>query len=208
MENEQTQHDIEYLRRLAESGRSSAPLGGRFLVWWGGLLSCTYTFHYLIVSGTLGLGQANPGWLWIGFAVLGMLGQGWLSWRFPDDKPGAAAVGNRVELVIWNVAATAIFAYFAALVVKSLAQGHLDRGFDSSLPLVFSGYAIALLTTGVIAHSSVLRNAGVIAMLMVVVVTLVTGTAVSWLLAALGMFITAFVPGCLLLRAEPAGVEQ
>ena len=206
MENQTAQQDLEYLRKLAESGRHAAPLGGRFLAWWGGLLTATYALHYLIASGRLGLAPASLGWLWSGFVVLGMAGQWWLSARFPAGKPGAAAAGNQVEQAVWNIAALAIFAHFAALVMKSAVSGQLDGGFDSSLPLVFTGYAIALLTTGIVAGSAILRNAGVLAMVMVVVVTLATGLVVSWLLAAIGACLTAFLPGLLLLRAEPASV--
>ncbi|MCF6329260.1 MAG: hypothetical protein L3J02_05625, partial [Henriciella sp.] len=64
--------DLAYVRDLAEAGQTAPLLGGRFLTWWGGLVTLAYAGHYAISMGIVDFGPAAYAWLWIGFALIGL----------------------------------------------------------------------------------------------------------------------------------------
>ncbi len=203
MSTDSATHDLEYLRELAESGRNAPLLGGRFLAWWGGLLTVAYLGHFLLVTGSLGLPSSAFAWLWIAFAVMGYAGHFVLLKNFSEEKPGVGAVGNQVQRIVWVTAGIALFAFFASLAIKSVVIGQAAPGFAYSLPLVFTAYGIALTTTGYLGQSTVLRRAGGAALILVAVSTLLVGSGFDWLLASIGAALTVFLPGVLLMRKEP-----
>ena len=66
--------DLEYIRELAEAGQTAPLLGGRFLSWWGGMMTLAYSGHFLIASGYTGLGPEAIGGLWLAFGIIGLGG--------------------------------------------------------------------------------------------------------------------------------------
>ena len=199
--------DLNYLREIAESGQTAPLLGGRFLAWWGGLTTIAYAGHWLIASDTLGVDASAYGWLWSIFLVLGIGGQIVLSRTFPAGKPGANSMGNRAEQVVWQAAGFALFAYFAPLMLKSFISGTGDMGFAWSFAVVFMLYGVALITAGALGESPVLQRAGIASLCLVPLATWFAGTVTSWLLASVGAALCVFLPGVLLLKHEPKGVE-
>ena len=199
--------DLNYLREIAESGQASPLLGGRFLAWWGGLTTLAYAGHWLIASDMLGLDASAYGWLWSIFLVLGIGGQIVLVRTFPAGKPGASSMGNRAEQVVWQAAGFALFAYFAPLMLKSFASGNADMGFAWSFAVVFMLYGVALITTGALGESQVLQRAGIASLCLVPLATWFAGTVTSWLLASVGAAVCVLLPGLVLLKHEPKGVE-
>ncbi len=206
MEQTNLSDDLAYIRDMAEAGQTAPLLGGRFLAWWGAMVTLAYGGHYAIASGMIDLGAAAYGWLWAGFGIVGMAGYFILLKTMSGTKPGAASAGNRAEANVWLAGGLALFAYFITLTVKSLATGQADAGFMNSLPLVFAIYAVGLLTSGTMARNATLRLAGFTALAMVAISTWFSGTSYVWLIASLGAFLTVFVPGVLLLRQEPSNV--
>ncbi len=198
--------DLAYVRDLAEAGQAAPLLGGRFLAWWGAMATLAYAGHYAIASGSVDFGQAAYGWLWATFGIIGTGGYFWLVRTMSGDKPGAASAGNRAETIVWMAGGFVMFAYFITLTVKSFAIGQAAIGFMTSLPLVFSVYAVGLMTSGTMGKNTALRNAGFAAMAMVAISAWFTGTNQVWLIASIGAFLTMFVPGIILLRQEPSDV--
>ena len=198
--------DLAYLKNLAEAAEQSPPLGGRYLAWWGGLISVAYLLHHLVASGTLGLSVMALTWLWLGTGILGYLGHAVLLRSFPANKPGEGAIGNRVERAVWTAGGMVLLTYFVALAAKSLWIGAAAPGLAFSLPLVFATYGIAMFTTGTLAQSGILRWAGKVALALVPISVLLTGFGLEWLIASLGAACCGFVPGVLLLRQEPRAV--
>lgn len=198
--------DLVYLKDLAEAGAQAPLLGGRFLAWWGGLVTLAYSGHYAIASGLVSTDPIAYAYLWSAFGVIGLLGYFGLVRTMSPDKPGQSSVGNRVEANVWMIAGFALFAYFGTLTVQSIVTSAPASGFVTSLPLVFTAYAIGLFTSGAIAKNGVLRTAGFGALGMVALSTWFAGTVFIWAIAALGAFLTVFVPGLLLLRREPRTV--
>lgn len=198
--------DLAYVRDLAEAGQTAPLLGGRFLAWWGGLVTLAYAVHFLIAEGMFGLGSAAYGILWAAFGIIGLGGYFLLVKSMSGDKPGASSAGNRAEANVWMAGGFALFAYFITLTIKSLVTQTADPGFMSSLPLVFAIYGTGLMTSGFMARNNHLRNAGFLALIFVAISTWFSGTTFIWAIASVGAFITVFLPGIALLRQEPKNV--
>ena len=198
--------DLAYVRDMAEAGRTAPLLGGRFLAWWGALASLAYAGQYAIATGLVDFGSTAYGWLWAGFGIIGTAGYLWLVKTMSSAKPGAASAGNRAEANVWMAGGLVLFIYFITLAVKSFATGQADIGFLYSLPLVFAVYAVALLTSGAMGKNPTLRNAGFAAMALVAISSWFTGTNNVWLIASIGVFLTVFVPGIILMRQEPSDI--
>lgn len=94
--------DLAYLREMAEAGAKAPLLGGRFMVWWGGLTGLVAFVHWLIITGTLDFGAQALWPLWLGYMVLGSVGSAVLGWSL-RNKPGTGSMGNRVQQVLWPV---------------------------------------------------------------------------------------------------------
>jgi hypothetical protein len=196
-----THEDLRYVRQLAESGAHAPLLGGRFMTWWGLLLAAAYIAHHLALRGAIGDGKGIFAIIWIGFSVLGILGQLALARTMPD-KAGAGSAANRVSRIVWIAAASAI----GAMVVGTALAARSGAGpatFDWIVPVAFAAYACALVVTGSLARNRVTLAAGAGAVVMVGLFTALILSPERYLLAAGGVALTVLLPGLLLLRAEP-----
>ena len=205
MNHSTLQDDLAYVRDLAEAGQHAPLLGGRFLAFWGSLLTVAYFLHYAISVDMFGLTDAAFGWVWGAFILIGMAGQAFLG-RTLRSKPGGNSVGNRVEGTVWMAAGFALFAYFGTLIVQSFVTGIAVAGFESSLPIVFAAYGIGLLTSGLMGGTKILTYAGYGAFGIVALATWFSGTVEIWAVASLGTLLTVLIPGLVMLRAEPKSV--
>lgn len=199
------QDDLAYVRDLAEAGESAPLLGGRFLTFWGGLTSVAYFLHYAISIDLFGWPNSAFGWVWGTFIIVGLLGQAVLG-RTLRNKPGGNSVGNRAEATVWMAGGFALFAFFGALILKSLVTGSAVPGFETSLPIVFAIYGTGLLTSGLMGRARVLTYAGYVAFGIVALASWFDGTVEIWAVASLGAFLTVFVPGLIMMRAEPKSI--
>jgi hypothetical protein len=193
--------DLDYVRRLAESGAHAPLLGGRFMLWWGLCLTIAYVAHHFALRGAIGDGSSIFGFIWIGFSVAGVAGQLLLGRTMPD-KSGTGSAGNRASHPVWMAAAFSI----TSMVVGTVAAARSGAGpaaFDWIVPVAFAVYASALIVTGTLARSGIARLAGYVAAVMVGLFTAFILSPDRYLLAAAGVFLTVFLPGLLLLRAEP-----
>lgn len=197
--------DLAYVRDLAEAGQSAPLLGGRFLAMWGVLVTVAYSGHYAIASGVSGLPSVAYAWLWGGFIVLGVFGT-FVARRGIGRKPGTSSIGNRTEATVWMAGGFALFAFFGATTLKSLADGEASDGFVRSLPIVFAVYGTGLITSGLAGKSRILVWAGYGSLLMIALAVWFEGTMTTWLVAALAAFLTLFVPGVIMMRNEPRNV--
>ena len=193
--------DLRYVRELAESGAHAPLLGGRFMAWWGLLLTIAWTLQHFALRGTIGDGAMVFGLIWGGFGLLGGLGQLVLA-RGMARKSGAGSAANRASRPAWLAAALTIASMVTGAALAS--RGHAGpETFDWIVPVAFAAYACALFVTGSLARSALTRAAGLGAAIMVGLFTAFIFTPDRYLLAAAGVFATVLVPGLLLLRAEP-----
>src|SRR5688500_6556398 len=196
-----TSDDLDYVRRLAESGAHAPLLGGRFMLWWGLCLTIAYVAHHFALEGAIGDGRTIFGIIWISFAVAGVGGQLLLGRTMPA-KAGSGSAGNRASHPVWLGGACAI----ASMVVGPVIAAQSGAGaatFDWIVPVAFAVYASALIVTGTLARDTITRLAGYGAVIMVGLFTALILSPDRYLLAAAGVFFTVLLPGLLLLRAEP-----
>lgn len=197
--------DLAYVRDLAEAGENAPLLGGRFLTMWGALVSVAYALHYVTTANLFGWPSEAFAWIWGTFLLLGVSGQAILV-RSIRKKPGSSSVGNRSEATVWMAGGFALFAYFLALIIKSIQTGVAAPGFESPLPIVFAIYGVGLITTGIMGKAKVQTYAGFGALAMIVLAIWFENSAEIWAVASLGAFLTVFVPGLIMMRQEPKSV--
>jgi hypothetical protein len=195
--------DLTYIRDLAEAGQNAPLLGGRFLALWGGLVTLAYTGHYLIATGAFGVAPFSYLVLWLSMGLVGGIGQ-YLLVASMRDKPGGSSTGNRVQSVLWTTAGLLLFVYFVGLMGRVFLTGEGVEGFYWSVPMVLGLYGIGQFVTGAMTGSAALKLAGVAAFSGVLAATFLTGTDYIWLVGAASAFAAVFVPGLMMMRAEPS----
>jgi hypothetical protein len=193
--------DIDYLRQLAESGAHAPLLSGRFLMWWGFLVATAYAFEHLALQGVLGDPKTILSAVWLGFPFVGLAGQ-FVLVRGMGPKSGAGSAGNRASRVVWIAAACSIVSMVIGCIVAA-ATGAGPAAFDWTVPVAFAVYASALIVTGSLARNRIVLAAGAAAVLMVGLFTAMILSPDRYLLASAGVMLTVFLPGLLMLRAEP-----
>ena len=196
--------DLAYVREVAESGVAAPLLGGRFLVWWGALVTAAYLGHYAIISGAAGLPVSYIGLMWIGFTVIGLGGYFAMLTLFPSGKPGASSTGNRVSAHVWMASGFVLFSFFAGVTVKSVLDGQASMGFNWSIPLVLGVYGVSQLVSGLMAKSRALVFAGYAAIASVGLTALIVDQVELYLASAAAAAVTVLIPGILMLRSEPS----
>ena len=197
--------DIAYVRQLAESGARAPLLGGRFMAWWGLLVAIAYALHHFALRGAIGDGRTIFAFIWIGFAITGVLGQIVLARTMPA-KSGAGSAGNRASRSAWVAAGCAI----ASVVLGATVAARSGAGpgvYDWSVPVAFSVYACALVVTGSLSANRVILAAGAGAIAMAGLFAALILNPDRYLLASLGAALTVLLPGLLLVRAEPRAVD-
>jgi hypothetical protein len=193
--------DIAYVRKLAESGAHAPLKGGRFLVWWGLLLTIAYTAHYFALRQHPSGNAAVFGIIWISFAALGFAGQ-MLLVRSMRAGQGGGSAGNRASRVVWGAGAGAIVAMVVGSAIA--AQGPAGpHAMDWIVPLAFACYACALIVTGSLARDRTVIVAGWGAIALVGLSAALIASPYRYLLAAAGVALTVLLPGLLLLMREP-----
>ena len=195
--------DLEYIRRVAESGVAAPLLGGRYLTLWGLVITAGYSLHYAVLTGTIAAGPQAFGWIWGGVSALGIAGNITLGMLDRRSRPGSGSLGNQAQRAVWLAAACGLGAAFAGLIVRAVMRVDDAPNFDWSIPLVFATYAVAQLTVGKIANNSFLSAAGVAALITVVGVIILIGQPGAYLIAALGTIVAILIPGLVQIVREP-----
>lgn len=197
--------DLAYLREMAEAGAKAPLLGGRFMVWWGGLTGAVALAHWLIITGTLDFGPQALWPLWLGYMVLGSAGSALLGWSL-RNKPGTGSMGNRVQQVMWPVLGGVIGLYFAGL-VTGMATGLVPVALvNTMMPVAFLAYGTGWMVDALLSRERLL--------LIPAIITLVAGfggavfvmTPWVYLVASAGMLLGTFIPGFFLMAREPRDV--
>ena len=193
--------DLAYVRHLAESGAQAPLIGGRFMAWWGLLVTIAWTAQHLAVNGRIGDGDTIFGIIWGSYGVIGMLGQVLLARGMPA-KAGAGSAGNRASRSVWAAGAFAIGAMVIGVIL--LASGGAGyKVFDWIVPVAFAVYACALIVTGSLAGEKIVLAAGYGAVVMVGLFTAFILHPDRYLIAAAGGAVTVLLPGVLLMLREP-----
>lgn len=196
-------NDLAYVRDLAEAGHNAPLLGGRFLTWWGGLMTVAYVGHFLMATNALGIGPESLWVWWIGITALGGIGQFVLQ-HFTRSKPGVSSTGNRVQSIVWMSVGFVLFAFFMGVIGRILFFDGGYEGFYWSVPMVIGLYGLGQFVTGLIAGNGALKFAGIAAFAGTTAAAILSDTEYVWLVGAGVALLAVCVPGLMLMRREPA----
>ncbi len=199
--------DIHFVRQLAESGTRAPLLGGRFLVWWGGLIGLAYGAHFVLQEYPSLAPSVGFAWLWIGFGVIAPLGYWLIGRHYPFRLPGSGSHGNQVDRVVWSTAGLMLLSLVLGAVLRVVLGDSPRQVFPWTVPGVFAGFAIAQFATGWIAQNRLLKGAGLMAMVGVGASFALVGHSFLFAFAAAGTLLTVFVPGVVLWREESGSLE-
>ena len=203
MSHQSLTDDLAYVRDLAEAGQKAPLLGGRFLAWWGGLTTVAYLAHYAISQGYVGLPASALAVLWIGYAILGLVGTFLLQSSLSGGRPGENSTGNKVSTLVWKTTGLFLGAYFLGAFLRSLMVSDFGA-FFWSVPVVLGAYGLAQYVSGRIAGNRILIRAGQAAISAVVPAVMTVGQPEVWTTGAIIVALTVFLPGILLMRNEPS----
>lgn len=197
--------DLAYLREMAEAGVKAPLLGGRFMVWWGGLASLTFFTHWAIITGVLPLDWNVLLPLWIAFMIVGGIGQ-FLLVRTVRSKPGTGSMGNRVQGIVWPTVGAALMAYFFGILTGVYAGGLPPIFFNTMLAVGFAGYGIGWMIDALISRQRTLLIPAIISFAATFACAAMIMTAGTYLVAAAGMLIGTCLPGLWMMSREPQDV--
>ena len=108
----------------SESGARAPLIGGRFMAWWGLLVTIGWTAQHLAVNGVIGDGNTIFGIIWMTFGIVGALGQVLLARSMPA-KAGQGSAGNRASRTVWGAGAFAILSMVVGVAVLANTGGRL-----------------------------------------------------------------------------------
>lgn len=199
--------DLQFVREMTEAGRKAPLIGGRFLVFWGSLLTLAYLMQWATLSGRFGLPDVTFAIIWIGFGLIGAIGSTLLG-RSLRNKPGRGAITNRVDGTIWRIGVVAILATFVGVFIGVAFFGKPLWLWDLILLPALAAYGVALFTTGSIAEQGWMRVPALIALGALAFVPALVGTPALYILAAAVIIASVLIPGLRLMANEPKALPE
>lgn len=200
MTREELLSDLAYARTLAEEGRQAPLIGGAYLVLFGILLAVAYTAHWAMLTGQLP--PTYAGWVWGGFGLCAFAGVTALRGR-TQKMPGAAAVGNRAERIVWRGVSAAILVVVAGTVLRSIFTGEYGAT-NAIMGAGFGLYGVALFATAQIGGHRWLSAFAYLAWIISGVLWFYVSEPWAYLLAAGGSVLVLLIPGLVSMRGEPS----
>ena len=205
--NDTTKTDLDYLRGVAESGAHAPLVGGRFLILWGALAVIACLAHWSILSGYIPVDPSYAGAVWLGFGVIGPIGN-FLAARSMSGKPGGGSIGNRVNRIVWQYVGIGIGFYFVGVMFSVTALDASPGLFDSILTIALYGYAIAFSVTAALSSEKWLYGPAWMSIAGAAITPAFYGRPELYLLVAAVILFAAVVPGIRMMRKEPASTND
>lgn len=201
--------ELAYVRSLAEEGATAPLLGGFYYVLWGGLMGLASLIVYAFAAGLL---PAVPAGFFAPWIVAGVIG--WVlsfAWgRKLDGKPGALTLGNKTAQSVWlAVGLFMTVLWFGLLFVHDdfTQYGVPDYFlFSFMFPVAFGVYGVAFFATATASKLPWLRWCAYLSWGFSVLSLFLLGSAHQLLAGGVGCFLTAVLPGVLLMRREPGNI--
>ncbi len=202
--------DIAAVRALAEEGRFAPLLGGRFFVLWGAITAIGYLVNGAVVARALPLPMTAIPAAWFILIAAGVASSRLMA-RALREKPGASALGNRVERAVWSAAGGVLiviavsFFIFAQFIAGPDARGGWSI-YAAFPPIIFGVYAIALQATAAAARAPMLEKFVWLSLASSAATALLAGGPLQYFAAAIAILLVSVAPGILMMRKEPAAL--
>lgn len=201
--------ELAYVRSLAEEGRHAPLVGGINYVIWGALIGTAALFQYAQLAGYLALGGGVAWAPWFAAFILGWIASVVFG-RRAGRKPGARTVGNRTAAAAWL--AVGMFMSGFWLTVMFVHDRFTGAGvppyflFSLMFPIAFGLYGVAFFASATAAKLDWLRWFALAAWAFSFVTLFLAADARQLLVAALGTYVCALLPGIILMRREPSEI--
>jgi hypothetical protein len=195
--------ELARLRAIAEEGRHAPLLGGRHLILWGSAMTVALLINWAVVERHLPWPGYVLAFSWFGIAFLAWVASVSLG-RHEADRKGALTTGNRTERAVWILAGGFLTLLAVAIFVRALLVGGAEawRLFQMMPPAGFGAYAVAIGASATAGHDRGALPFAWAALAFCAVTTLLAGTSVQYLAAAVGLLLVSTAYGLRLLRAE------
>jgi hypothetical protein len=192
--------DLEEASRIAKAGEDMPLVGGPVGLWWGVLLTLTFTLHYLIFTQSLPISEAWIGWLWFTFGLGGSLGSVLIGRRI-GKKPGAGSFVNRVEQYAWMMFAFTMLSLAVGVLLNLiLNEGTMDL-WTMLLIFGFGGQGLVYGLTAKLTGHGWLHFASLGGFTMAAVTMSFYGDIFVYVIAAIGTVVTIIIPSLLSMKA-------
>lgn len=201
--------ELAYVRSLAEEGRNAPLVGGVIYVIWGALIGSAALFQYANTVGLISL-EGAIGWApWFGAFVLGWV-LSFLAGRRTSAKPGARTIGNRTAAAAWFAVGLFASGFWITLFLvhdRYAAIGVPDYFlFSLMFPIAFGLYGVAFFASATAARLDWLRWIALAAWAFSFATLFLLDNAIQMLVAGVGTFVCALLPGLILMRREPSDI--
>lgn len=207
--NQELADELAYVRSLAEEGRHAPLVGGAIYAIWGGLIGGAALIQFVAETSSLRL-PGYVGWIpWIAAFTFGW-GFSVAAGRRAGAKPGALTVGNRTAGSAWYAVGLFMSGFWATLflVHDRFTEIGVPAYFLFSLmfPVAFGLYGVAFYASAAAARLDWLKWFAYCAWGFSFVSLFLLDNVYQMLVAAIGSFACAALPGIILMRREPAEI--
>jgi hypothetical protein len=190
---------------MAEEGAAAPSLGGRFSLWWAVLAAIALMTHWATLTGRSPIAPEHIAFIWITFAIVGVLGNVALGATL-RGKPGGSAPGNRVQSAIWPVTTAGLFLYGTALGFGVAMRDLPPILFDTIMPVAFILHAVNSSAAAVLFRQKLPWLTVGASLVTATLCTYLIGSTTTYLVAVTGVILAWIIPAIMTLRAEPKSV--
>ena len=201
--------ELAYVRSLAEEGRNAPLVGGLIYVIWGALIGSAALVQYANTAGMISL-EGAIGWApWFGAFIFGWV-LSFIAGRRARTKFGARTIGNRTAGAAWFAVGLFASGFWITLFLihdRYTAIGIPDYFlFSLMFPVAFGLYGVAFFASATAARLDWLRWFALAAWAFSFATLFLLDSAMQMLVAGVGTFVCALVPGLILMRREPSDI--
>jgi len=198
-QNEALMANLTEASRIAKTGEDTPLVGGPIGLMWGVLLTTILTFHYMIITQALAISQQNLLFFWLAFVVIGVIGSIILGKKL-EKRPGAYSTANRVESYVWTMYGGMMGALSAGVFLNQLLGNGSYELWTLVVIFGFAGQGLAYGVVGKLTGQGWLHFASFTSFAMAAMTMSFYNSAIIYLLAALGAFVTIVIPSIMSIR--------
>ena len=193
--------DLAEASRIAKSGEDMPLVGGPIGLMWGILLTIMFAFHYAIITRTLEVSQQYILFFWGAFLLIGVMGSIVLGIKL-DKKPGASSTANRVESYVWTMYGGMMGALGVGVILNQIFGNGSHELWTLMVIFGFAGQGLAYGVVAKLTGQTWLHFASFASFTMAAMTMSFYSSAIIYLLAALGAFVTIVIPSLMSIRKE------
>jgi hypothetical protein len=192
-----TQTDLASLRAIAEEGRYTPLAGGRFLIYFGGLVATANVLNVLP-----GVTDGMTKFASIGFPILAAA-VGAMVFLSLKTTPRSNTLLAQAEALVWSVSGIAIGLYMGILTLRALLGLSTPPNVMGALGAVaFLHYGVAFFTTAGLSKQKWVNIPAGGSFVAAIITGVLADTAFIMPITSVFVILLAIIPGIIMIRAE------